>query len=274
MKNLFLCIFVAFCGQLACAQNEPIVAVNNITIRHEHRGWRVICASVTPVHYNLIKNDLIVRIDGRNAVDTGPMLMAGLFNLGKTQIIHLFIERGALRLETTVQEIGLQGYDPVAPNPFKHVASGFGMPDAEMFDINGQQVTFEQYKGKWLLINFTASWCTSCTDEIPDVLTATKHLELNLLTVALKDTADSARRMQQKFEIPSPVVAMKPLAELPIDFGITTNSWTGQIPGYVLVRPDGDIALIAIGVKYKDLEASLQCAMFCTADAVMREWNQ
>lgn len=249
MKQLFLCVYIALWSHLACAQSEIKVVVDNLAVAHEHKGWRVLSASTTPIHFNLIKGDLIVRIDGRNASETGPMLMANLFNQGYRREIKLFIERGDSRREIGLREIRAQDYEPVTANPFKHVASGFSAPDANFNDIDGHPLTLEQFKNKWLLIDFMATWCAPCMEALPKVLSVAEHhdLSLNLLTVALNDRAAAVRRMQKNYKISSPIAMMPAMAQLPIDFGITTNHWTGQVPGLVLIRPDGEVALINLG---------------------------
>jgi thiol-disulfide isomerase/thioredoxin len=247
MKNLLLCICVFLCAHFAYAQSQPTVVVDNLVITHEPRGWRVISASITPVHFNLLKGDLIVRIDGKNASEAGPMLMANLLNQGDRRQIKLFIERGDFPMETELQEILTEDYSPVGPNPFRRVASGFSAPDAEFKDIDGQPGSLAQFKGKWLLINFMATWCPPCAETLPKVLSIADHHQLSLLMIALNDKPDAVRRMQRQYKINAPIAMMQVMSQLPIDFGITTNRWTGQVPALALIRPDGDVALIEIG---------------------------
>ena len=267
MKSFFLFVYIAFCAQFAFSQSEPIVAVDNITVTHEHKGWRVIDTSTTPIHFNLVKGDLIVRIDGRNAAETGPMIMASLFNEGHRQGIKLFIERGGFPMEIMLREIKTQDYDPVGINPFRHVASGFSAPDADFNDIDNQALTLEQFKGKWLLIDFMATWCAPCMEALPEVLSSADHNQISLLMVAIKDNAGAVNRMRQSYEIRSPIAMMGPMAPLPIDFGIATNLWTGQIPAYALIRPDGEVALIAIGaMDTNHLRKTIDCLIGCKAN--------
>lgn len=269
MKKLFLCLCVVFCAHFAHPQSEPTVLVNNVAIMHEAKGWRVVRASTTPIHFNLIKGDLIIRIDGKNAAETGPMIMASLFNQGVRGDISLFIERGDLRMETKLREISSQDFDPVGANPFKRVASGFSVPDAEFKDIDGRSMTFEQFKGKWLLIDFMATWCPPCIDTLPNVLSAAEHndLTLNLLIVALNDRADAVRQMQKKYTITAPITMVQTMSQLPINFGITTNRWTGQVPALVLIRPDGEVVLIDLGgIDADHIEKTIECVMSCKPD--------
>jgi len=252
MKRLFLFICIALRANLAYAQSEPIVAVDNIAVAHEHKGWRVIQVSTTPIHFNLIKGDLIIRIDGKNAAETGPMLVASLFNRGHRQGIKLFIERGGFPMSVELRDIRPQDYEPAGSNPFRQVASGFSAPDTEFNDIDNQPLTLEQFKGKWLLIDFMGTWCPPCMEALPKVLSSADHDPLSLLIVALRDKVDTVHRMQRTYRITSPIAMMGPMAQLPIDFGISTNAWSGQIPAYVLVRPDGEVALVAIGAVDAD----------------------
>jgi thiol-disulfide isomerase/thioredoxin len=269
MKRLFLCICVAVCAHVASSQSEPIVAVDNIAITHEHKGWRVISASTVPIHYNLIKGDLIVRIDGRNAAETGPMMMAGILSKANRQYIDVFIERGDFPMETKLREMSSMDIDPVNAVALSRVASGFSAPDAEFKDIDGKPLTLEQFKGKWLLINFTGTWCVPCMESLPKVLSAVEHhdLSLNLLIIAINDRVESVRRMRQQYEIGSPMAIVQSFSSLPIGFGIATNQLTGQIPALVLIRPDGEVAMIEVGVEPDGIEHNLECLISgnCTA---------
>jgi thiol-disulfide isomerase/thioredoxin len=269
MKKLLPCLLSAYCACLGYSQPEsvpphpePLVVVDNIAITHEHKGWRVINASTMPIHFNLLKGDLIVRIDGRNAADTGPMTIASLLSEGSRRYIDVFVERGDFPMETKLRELSAMDVDPVGAIPLRHVMSGFSAPDAEFKDIDGKPLSLEQFKGTWLLINFTGTWCGSCMQTLPEVLSVAEHndLSLNLLVVALNDRAEAVRRMQQKYSITSPIANMQSVSELPVAFGIATNQLTGQIPALVLIRPDGEVALIAIGVSFGDhLEHNIKC---------------
>jgi thiol-disulfide isomerase/thioredoxin len=271
MKRILLYIYIALCAQFAYSQSEPMVAVDNVTITHEPKGWRVVSASTTPIHFNLIKGDLIVRIDGKNAGDTGPMLMASLFNEGYRRKINLFIKRGDFGMEIGLREIPAQDYSPVGANPFKHVASGFSAPDAEFNDIDNRPLTLEQFKGKWLLIDFMGTWCPPCFEAMPKVLSSADRDQMSLLMVALNDKPDAVRRMRESYKIKSPIAMMPFTAQLPIDFGVATNRWTGQIPGYVLIRPDGEVALIALGAVYANhIEKTIDCLISCPANEDVR----
>lgn len=41
-------------------------------------------------------------------------------------------------------------------------------PDTEFYDHNGNSVCISDYKDKYVLLNYIATWCTYCKEEIPD----------------------------------------------------------------------------------------------------------
>jgi thiol-disulfide isomerase/thioredoxin len=40
---------------------------------------------------------------------------------------------------------------------------------AVLKDVRGETISFDSLKGKWVLINYWASWCQSCLDEISEL---------------------------------------------------------------------------------------------------------
>ena len=272
MKTIFLCFCIAFSAPLIHSQSAPIVVVDNIAVGYEQKGWRVINVLPAPIHFNLMKGDLIARIDGKNAAQIGPMLLASLLNQQNRQKINLFIKRGDFPMETALRDISAMDFDYIGTSPGTHVASGFYAPDEELKDIDNQPITLQQFTGKWLLINFTGTYCAPCMEALPRVLSVAEHndLSLNLLTVALNDKAEVVRRMKKSYDITTPIASLRAMAQFPMDFGITTSHWSGQIPALVLIRPDGEVALIDIGeIAPNQIEKTIECVMRCKADEVL-----
>jgi thiol-disulfide isomerase/thioredoxin len=254
---IFLGIFLGV--PFASAQYAPVVTVDHITIAHEQRGWRVVTASHTDFQadFNLVKNDLIIRIDAKNASETGPMQMATLFNTGLRQNVNVFLERGNDHVETLLRKILPRDYAPVGSKPFRHVKQGFSAPDFVLTDIDHHPATLDQYKNKWLLINFVGTWCAPCMASFPQVADFAAHHHLNLLLVALNDKEPALRRLKQHYNLDTPIVMQDAMAPLPVDFGVVTSLHTGQVPALVLIDPDGDVAFIDIGGDWQDAEQQL-----------------
>ena len=50
-------------------------------------------------------------------------------------------------------------------------ASVFAQASFVLEDTTGKRHTLNDYKGKWVLVNYWATWCPPCLEEIPDLVT-------------------------------------------------------------------------------------------------------
>lgn len=63
-----------------------------------------------------------------------------------------------------------------------HAADGFSVRD-----IEGKTHSLAAYKGKWVVVNYWATWCPPCQEEIPDLIALhEKRKDMVILGVALE----------------------------------------------------------------------------------------
>jgi thiol-disulfide isomerase/thioredoxin len=57
--------------------------------------------------------------------------------------------------------------------------------DFSLIDTTGKVHKLSQYKGKWVLVNFWATWCPPCLEEIPDLVELYENRKNNLVVVGV-----------------------------------------------------------------------------------------
>lgn len=57
--------------------------------------------------------------------------------------------------------------------------------DFRVTDTKGKTHTLSGYKGKWVLVNYWATWCPPCLEEIPDLIALHENKKNNLVVIGV-----------------------------------------------------------------------------------------
>ena len=128
-------------------------------------------------------------------------------------------------------------------------------PALELTDIQGKSHRLTDYRGKVVLVNFWATWCEPCRDEMPSMQTLYRRMgpasEGDLVVLAV-NYAENAPRIgqflrQQALDFP---ILMDPFSE-------AWRAWKpGMLPASYLVGRDGRVRYRALGeIDWAGLEA-------------------
>lgn len=132
---------------------------------------------------------------------------------------------------------------------------GDTLPNIEWQQVlygNTTSIQTNQFKGKWLLLDFWASWCSSCTKTFPrlDSLQAQFGEDVQILLVNPKETGDDANKLA-KFFTKREALTGKPFT-LPVVWGDTIAFQQFPfklLPHCIWIDPDGVIRAIT-GKQY------------------------
>lgn len=81
-------------------------------------------------------------------------------------------------------------------------------PDFSLTLLNGDSVQLSDYKGKPLFINFFASWCLPCREEIPALVKIQQEYEpkgVSFLAIAIDDTEKDVKNFIKRLGFSFPV---------------------------------------------------------------------
>ena len=110
----------------------------------------------------------------------------------------------------------------------------------EFDDADGRPQAMDQWKGKVLLVNFWATWCAPCVEEMPELQRVQdEYLGHNVAVVGVGiDDADKIRNFRDEHHLRMPLLAAGSEA-LGLVRGL--GDVEGVLPYTVLISPDGRV---------------------------------
>lgn len=121
--------------------------------------------------------------------------------------------------------------------------AGQNVPEFAARDMTGYLWRLSDLKGKAVLINFWASWCEPCLNEMPSLQTVAELYgpdKLLVLAVNFKQSNPTIQNFVQKTALQLPV--------LPDPQGLVARQWgVKAFPTTVLVSADGKVRAVVQG---------------------------
>jgi len=118
-----------------------------------------------------------------------------------------------------------------------------------MTDSKGRTHTLAGYKGKWVLVNFWATWCPPCLAEIPDLVSLYENKKNNLIVLGVAMDYQDRKKVLE--------FADQLMISYPIILGdYKMAEQVGSVPGLpttYLYNPQGKLVAYNVGALSREV---------------------
>ena len=133
----------------------------------------------------------------------------------------------------------------------KNISLSLNDPQTEIFfnsiskDKYNKNVSLSQFKNRWLLVNFWATWCAPCREEIPELNELFKNnKDVHLIAIAI-DEIGAVNKFLTKTPINYESLISNDIKGVEISKSLGNDR--GVLPFTVLIKPNGKIQEVFFG---------------------------
>jgi thiol-disulfide isomerase/thioredoxin len=125
-------------------------------------------------------------------------------------------------------------------------------PALSIKTLDGGTFDLSQQSGKWVIVNYWATWCSPCLKELPDISAFVAAHKDKVAAIGL-DFEDAEKGDIEKFMQKHPL--SYPVAQVDIDNPPKDFDTPKGLPNTYVIAPDGHVAKAFMGpITTKDLE--------------------
>ncbi len=181
----------------------------------------------------------------------GPVVVSRSRNGTRTAVVIVVL----LGIVVAALVVLLGTRDPAGERAATSRLIGRTAPAAAGTTIDGRHVSIDQFRGRWVVLNFFGSWCTPCLEEQPELQAFDEEHraagDAVLIGVTFDDKLKDAKAFFAEHGGEWPVIN-DPENSIGVAYGIA------QVPESWLIAPDGTIVYrFADQVTRKQLDDAL-----------------
>jgi len=220
---------------------------------------------LTPVKKDLEAKTVVLNTFIRSYADTTKSLPVALFaaskflsDAGELDYLQKFASNLSRRFQPTSLSMEFQERvkNVVANEQPKITTPNIGSvaPDFTLTSIDNKSISLRDFRGKYVLVDFWASWCAPCRGENPNVVAAYKEFKDKNFTV-LGVSLDSDKEKWQQ-AVTNDGLTWQHVSELNgWESTVATVYGVRSIPSNFLIDPAGKI--VAMNLRGDDLKRTL-----------------
>lgn len=138
------------------------------------------------------------------------------------------------------------------------LSSAQAATDLHFVDLNGKKVKLSDYKGKWVVVNYWATWCPPCVKEIPELQSFHEaHAAKDAVVLGINQEDGSITEVKQfadSMMVSYPVVRGEGVLSNNTPFGTLRG-----LPTTFMITPKGELVAARTGmVNQQSLEKFIQ----------------
>ena len=128
-------------------------------------------------------------------------------------------------------------------------------------DVHGQPQAMSRWQGTWLVVNFWATWCAPCVEEMPDLeKVQTEYAGRGVTVVGLAiDNPTAVKQFRDSLDLKLPLLIAGAIGT---DIARQLGNSSGALPYTVLVDRNGNIVRSKLGqVRANELRSWLDTGL-------------
>lgn len=134
------------------------------------------------------------------------------------------------------------------------------LPEFHATTLGGAAFDLATERGRWILVNFGASWCAPCVDSLPPLAAfQAAHSDITVIAANVIDTQPKASAYLQRYGSPSAAVWLTTAETEPLHLAAIPVTW--------LIAPDGKLVGAWAGTFNRANRAKVEQALHAAGHA-------
>lgn len=172
----------------------------------------------------------LMNLDGQDFIEIYESLPASINNSILFPIIETQYEREKNNIEMEKKQRAMSNGETMAP-------------EFTLKNLEGENVSLSDFRGKWVILDFWGSWCPWCIKGFPELKEAYQKYsgKLEIIGIDCRESEAEWRAGVEKYELPWVNLYNPEGSDLLKEYGVQ------GFPTKAIINPEGKIANITVG---------------------------